>query len=86
MHIGGEDSHKDPGTEIWVYDLASKRRTQRIALKDPATSIAVTQDAKPLLFAIFIAAPKLDVYDATSGKLLRSIAEIGFTPTMLTTY
>jgi methylamine dehydrogenase heavy chain len=86
MHIGGEDSHKDPGTEIWVYDLASKRRTQRIALKDPATSIAVTQDPKPLLFAIFIAVPKVDVYDATSGKLLRSISEIGFTPTMLTTY
>ena len=26
MHVGGECSHKDPGTEVWVYDLASRKR------------------------------------------------------------
>jgi methylamine dehydrogenase heavy chain len=86
MHVGGVDSHKDPGTEVWVYDVAGKRRTQRIVLKGPATSIAVTRDAKPLLFTIFIGAQKVDVYDALSGKFLRSIGEIGFTPTTLVTY
>jgi methylamine dehydrogenase heavy chain len=86
MHVGGADSHKDPGTEVWVYDTAGKRRTQRIALKEMATSIAVTRDARPLLFAIFIGAPKVDVYDALSGKFLRSIGEIGFTPSTLVTY
>jgi methylamine dehydrogenase heavy chain len=86
MHVGGPDSHKDPGTEVWVYDLASRKRVQRIALKDPTTSIAVTSDAKPLLFTLFIGAPKLDVYDALSGRFLRSIGEIGFSPTTLVTY
>jgi methylamine dehydrogenase heavy chain len=86
MHVGGPDSHKDPGTEVWAYDLASRKRVQRIALKEPATSIAVTADAKPLLFAIFVAAPKVDVYDGLSGSFLRSISEIGFTPTTLVTY
>lgn len=86
MHVGGADSHKDPGTEVWVYDVAGKKRTQRIVLQEMATSIAVTQDAKPLLFAIFIGAQKVDVYDALSGKFLRSIGEIGFTPTTLVTY
>lgn len=86
MHIGGQDSHKDPGTEVWVYDLAGQQRIQRIALKDPATSIAVTRDAKPLLFAVFIGASKVDVYDALSGRFLRSISEIGFSPTTLVTY
>jgi methylamine dehydrogenase heavy chain len=86
MHVGGADSHKDPGTEVWVYDVAGKKRTQRIVLKEMATSIAVTRDAKPLLFAIFIGAQKVDVYDALSGKFLRSIGEIGFTPTTLVTY
>lgn len=86
MHVGGEDTHKDPGTEIWVYELAGKRRTQRIALKEPATSIAVTADAKPLLFAIFIAAQKVDVYDGQSGELLRTVPEIGFSPATLSTY
>jgi methylamine dehydrogenase heavy chain len=86
MHVGGADTHKDPGTEVWVYDVAGKKRTQRIVLQEMATSIAVTADAKPLLFAIFIGAQKVDVYDASSGKFLRSIGEIGFTPTTLVTY
>jgi len=86
MHVGGVDSHKDPGTEIWVYDLDTRKRVQRIKLEDPATSIAVTQDANPLLFTIFIGAQKVDVYDPRSGKLLRVVKEIGFTPTTLVTY
>ena len=86
MHQGGPDSHKDPGSEIWIYDLANKRRTQRVALKDPATSITVTSDSKPLLFSIFIGAQKVDVLDAQTGKLLRSIPEIGFTPSTLVAY
>jgi methylamine dehydrogenase heavy chain len=86
MHIGGAASHKDPGTEIWVYDLATQKRVQRIKLEDPATSTAITQDAQPLLFTIFIGAQKVDVYDPQSGKRLRVVSEIGFTPTTLVTY
>lgn len=86
MHVGGADSHKDPGTEVWVYDLAKHQRTQRIELAAPATSIAVTRDAKPLLFAIFIGAQTVEVYDARSGAHLRSIKEVGFTPSTLVTY
>ena len=86
MHVGGEWSHKDPGTEVWVYDLASRKRQGRFALEGPATSINITQDANPVLFAIFIGAPKVDVYDPKGGKLLRSIGEIGFTPTTLVSY
>jgi methylamine dehydrogenase heavy chain len=35
MHQGGPDTHKEPGTEIWVYDLAARRRVQRIAVVNP---------------------------------------------------
>ncbi|HTF33390.1 MAG TPA: amine dehydrogenase large subunit [Myxococcota bacterium] len=35
MHQGGKDTHKDPGTEVWVFDLATHERVQRIALKSP---------------------------------------------------
>lgn len=35
VHQGGVDSHKEPGTELWVYDLAERRRVQRIALEHP---------------------------------------------------
>ncbi len=86
MHVGGDYSHKDPGTEIWVYDLATRKRQSRIALESPATSIAITQDENAVLFAIFIGAQKVDVYNPKTGKLLRSIGEIGFTPTTLVPY
>jgi hypothetical protein len=66
-----------------VYDLAARKRQGRIALEGPATSISITQDANPVLFAIFFFAPKVEVYDPKGGKLLRSIGEIGFTPTTL---
>ncbi len=35
VHQGGVDSHKDPGKELWVYDLAERRRVQRIVLENP---------------------------------------------------
>jgi methylamine dehydrogenase heavy chain len=85
MHQGPVESHKDPGNEVWVYDLAKRSRVQRITLKNPAGSIQVTRDAKPLLFAAFIGSTTVDVYDATSGANLRSIENVGTTPTILVT-
>jgi methylamine dehydrogenase heavy chain len=35
MHQGGVDTHKQAGTEVWVYDLESHRRLQRIAVNSP---------------------------------------------------
>jgi methylamine dehydrogenase heavy chain len=32
VHQGGPDTHKDAGTELWVYDLVSRSRVQRIQL------------------------------------------------------
>jgi methylamine dehydrogenase heavy chain len=33
VHQGGPDTHKDPGTELWVYDVAKRERLQRIELR-----------------------------------------------------
>jgi methylamine dehydrogenase heavy chain len=85
MHRGGPETHKDPGKEIWVYDLAKHTRIQRIALHNDAGSIQVTRDDKPLLFSIFIGATTLDVYDAVTGAWLRSVPNVGTTPTILVT-
>ena len=35
VHQGGPDSHKDPGTELWIHDLATRTRVQRIELVNP---------------------------------------------------
>jgi methylamine dehydrogenase heavy chain len=85
MHRGGPQTHKDPGREVWVYDLAKHTRIQRIAMRNDSGSIQVTHDPKPLLFSAFIASTTLDVYDATSGSWLRSIEHVGTTPTILVT-
>jgi methylamine dehydrogenase heavy chain len=35
MHRGGPDTHKEPGKEVWVFDLKTHRRLQRIELENP---------------------------------------------------
>lgn len=86
MHQGGPDTHKDPGKDIWVYDLDAGRRVQRIAMKHLVTSITVSHDASPLLFACSIERDALHVHDARSGRFLRSIDELGLTLTTLVSY
>ena len=83
MHQGPLETHKDPGREVWVYDLEKRSRVQTIAMKNESGSIQVSRDAHPLLFSIFIESSVLDVYDAASGSYLRSVEEVGTTPTVL---
>jgi len=83
MHQGSIDTHKDPGKEVWVYDLARKVRVQKIELRILAGSVQVTSDEKPLLFTIFIESSTTDVYDAVGGAHLRSIEHVGTTPTIM---
>lgn len=85
MHRGGVETHKDPGKDVWVYDLSTRQRVQQFALKNLATSIQLSSDAQPLLYSISIAGTDLDVYDAANGKLLRSVDHIGTTPTIMVT-
>ena len=39
MHRGGPDTHKEPGEEVWVFDIASHRRLARIKLLNPGVTI-----------------------------------------------
>jgi methylamine dehydrogenase heavy chain len=34
MHQGPEDSHKDAGSEVWVFDIEKRKRLQRIELRN----------------------------------------------------
>jgi methylamine dehydrogenase heavy chain len=43
MHQGGPDTHKNPGTEVWVYDLAARRRVRRIPVLNPLRSFVAQQ-------------------------------------------
>jgi len=85
MHRGAVATHKDPGKDVWVFDLQTRQRLQQFALKNLASSITLSSDTKPLLFAISMDSSDLDVYDASSGKLERSVEHVGTTPTLLVT-
>jgi methylamine dehydrogenase heavy chain len=106
MHRGGRGSHKAPGPEIWVYDLARRERVDRFEVPNltaaflgpmmqvepgglvswglrrllPSTgahSLAVTQDAEPLLFARSAELGAVAVLDARTGEHLRDLSEAG---------
>jgi methylamine dehydrogenase heavy chain len=106
MHQGGAGSHKDPGPEIWVYDMDERERVARFetpnltaAFLSPLMgvapgsfservlhwivpsagvhTIAVTQDANPLLFARNAETGAVAVLDAKTGDPLRILTEAG---------
>jgi methylamine dehydrogenase heavy chain len=65
-----EGTHKDPATEVWVYNVASKSRVKRLRLVRPGSSIALSHGAEPLV--LIQAGARLDVYDP-NGALVRSL-------------
>jgi methylamine dehydrogenase heavy chain len=71
-----EGTHKDPATEVWVFNAAGKARVRRMRLVRPGSSIAITHGATPLL--LVHAGERLDVYDPQYGNLIRSLSLPGW--------
>jgi len=82
MPNGYPGSHKDPATEIWVFDTSKRVRTARIALETPAIAIEVTADASPRLL-VANTAGTVDVYDANAGRYMHTVQGVGETPYMI---
>jgi methylamine dehydrogenase heavy chain len=83
MHQGGEDTHKDPGTEIWIFNLSSERLLHKLKLDNMATSITVSQDGEPLIYTMFVGSVTLDIYDLRKGIKVGNIENIGMVPTIV---
>jgi methylamine dehydrogenase heavy chain len=43
VHQGPRDTHKDPGTEVWVYDIKERARLRRIEAMNPTVSFLAEQ-------------------------------------------
>jgi methylamine dehydrogenase heavy chain len=88
MHVGGEGSHKDGGTEIWVFDLKTHQRVARWPLEHdklaPVVAVQVSQDDAPILFAATNHSD-LAVFDAMTGRLRHVEKQLGQTPWLLLT-
>jgi methylamine dehydrogenase heavy chain len=77
MHQGGANTHKDPGSEVWVYDVKNRKLIQRLKLAVSATSIAVSGDDHPLLYTVMSDVEDLVIYDARSGAKLHTVGSLG---------
>ena len=84
MHQGGEWTHKELGTEVWVLDTAKKTRVSRIKLKTPAYSINVSQGDNPTLYSLSLIKSQVEEYAAGDGKYLGVIGQLG-TPFLIYT-
>jgi methylamine dehydrogenase heavy chain len=86
MHEGGEGTHKDGGSEIWVFDMATHKRLARwpvhAAGLAAVLAIQVSQDPAPLLFAA-TATADVAVMDALTGHVKHIEKRLGQTPWMM---
>jgi methylamine dehydrogenase heavy chain len=80
MHPGTHWTHKEAGTEVWVFDIAARKRVARIEFGGRAASIAVSQDDKPLLFVTVGGGEgppgRIAILDALTGEEVRSVPGI----------
>ena len=83
MHRGEEGSHKEGGTEIWVFDLKTHRRLARWPVAKsalgPVIAVQVSQDEAPLLFAAGERG-SVGVFDALTGHLRHVEKDLGQSP------
>lgn len=80
MHPAARDgSHKDGGPEVWVFDPAQQKRVQRFKLEKWGISIEVTRGKSPYLVVVNNEM-QLDVYEANSGKWLKTISGTALIP------
>ncbi|MGI9262488.1 MAG: amine dehydrogenase large subunit [Woeseiaceae bacterium] len=49
MHQGEQYSHHEPGTEVWVFNMATGLRIARVEFEVPVDHLLVTQEDEPLL-------------------------------------
>jgi methylamine dehydrogenase heavy chain len=95
MHQGPPGTHKDPGTEIWVYDLAQKKRVQRIAVPNPNVSFLADQAkmgsvesegfgarATRALLGMVLPNPGVERMIVTQGDKPLLVTSSGFPPTI----
>jgi len=57
MHEGPDATRQDPGTEVWVFDVATGKRLARHELDEMAISMAVSQDDVPRLYTVDFVVP-----------------------------
>ncbi|MFT5350859.1 MAG: methylamine dehydrogenase heavy chain [Planctomycetota bacterium] len=77
MHMdGAEGTHKNPGVEVWVFDVKNRKRINRIPLQIPGLVIEISQGKSPWLYVTNVEM-NIDVYEANTGKHVRTMSDFG---------
>lgn len=84
MHQGEVDTHSEPGTEVWVFDVERRKRVGRMTLEHTASNILASQEERPSLYAIHEDG-KVRIYDGIELRHRRTIDEPGPNPSLLQT-
>jgi methylamine dehydrogenase heavy chain len=82
MHEGGKWTHKHAGEEVWVFDVETEERLQRITTEHGAFSSIVTQDDQPLLYTLS-ETQTISVFDGTSYEHKGDVGQLGISPYLL---
>ncbi len=77
---GKEGSHKNPASEVWIFDTVSGEKVGEFDLAAPSISVATTGQSTPQL-VVARADGQIDVYDPQTGALKKTLgASIAFNP------
>lgn len=77
--------HKTASRFVLVIDGKTGKRLHKWDMGRPIDSVGVSQDAKPLLYALSSGEKTLYIHDGASGKALRSVDQLGHGPQVITT-
>ena len=80
---GGEGTHKDGGSEVWVYDLAQGKRTGRIELKNWGLSLGASGTGDNRLLFVTNSDLAIDVYKLPSAEFVQTLNVGAATPFMV---
>lgn len=72
-----QDTYKQAGDELWAFNLRTQRRGYRMELDNPSRNIALTRDSNPVALIVGTEDREVDVRDARTGRLLRTVPEVG---------
>lgn len=80
---GGEGTHKNPGSEVWVYDLAAGERVAKIELENWGLTVGTSGRGDNRLLFVTNVDMGVDVYRIPSHEFVHTLNLGGTTPFMV---
>lgn len=78
MHPGAaEGTHNGGGSEIWVFNAATQKRSKRIKLQEWGLSIAVSKGDIPLVLVTNPLDMSMELYRGDDGSFIRKVTGFG---------